>query len=115
MNLVFASGFLVPQHVPIVDYFNGLRARLQGRHETLFPDVGPLETCEARANELAHQIAHRFPTGEIHIIAHSMGGLDSPLPDRAQPPWTFRAWTHRVADHIIDPAFRKPGCGSADG
>jgi triacylglycerol lipase len=77
MNLVFASGFLVPQHIPITNYFNGLRARLEGRHETLFPDVGPLESCEARANELAPAIAKRFPEGEIHIIAHSMGGLDS--------------------------------------
>jgi triacylglycerol lipase len=78
MNLVFASGFLVPQHVLKINYFNGLEKRLKGRHETLFPDVRPLDTSEARARKLADAIIDRkFPKGEIHIIAHSMGGLDS--------------------------------------
>lgn len=78
MNLVFASGFLVPQHILGINYFRGLEARLRGRHETLFPDVPARATCEERANVLAHKIIDRkFPDGEIHIIAHSMGGLDS--------------------------------------
>jgi triacylglycerol lipase len=77
MNLVFASGFLVPQSILGINYFNGVEARFKGRHQTLFPPVQPLESCEARANELADEIAKRFPEGEIHIIAHSMGGLDS--------------------------------------
>jgi triacylglycerol lipase len=78
MNLVFASGFLVPQHVLGIDYFRGLEDHLAGKHETLFPDVGPLATCDARADELADAIMDRkFPDGPIHIIAHSMGGLDS--------------------------------------
>jgi pimeloyl-ACP methyl ester carboxylesterase len=79
MNLVFASGFLVPQSILGINYFNGVKARLdlEGRHAALFPPVRPLETCEERANELAAAIAQGFPTGEIHIIAHSMGGLDS--------------------------------------
>jgi triacylglycerol lipase len=77
MNLVFASGFLVPQHVLGINYFRGLENHLKGKHETLFPDVGPLETSEERASELADAIKDRkFPKGEIHIIAHSMGGLD---------------------------------------
>ena len=78
MNLVFASGFLVPQHVLGINYFRGLENHLKGKHATLFPDVGPLATCEARADELADAIMDRkFPDGPIHIIAHSMGGLDS--------------------------------------
>jgi triacylglycerol lipase len=77
MNLVFASGFLVPQHILGNNYFRGVERQLQGRHETLFPDVPPFDSCEARANVLADQIRNRFPAGEIHIIAHSMGGLDS--------------------------------------
>jgi triacylglycerol lipase len=77
MNLVFASGFLVPQHVLGINYFNGLEERLKGRHETLFPDVPPLDSSAKRASELADQIDQRFPQGAIHIIAHSMGGLDS--------------------------------------
>jgi triacylglycerol lipase len=78
MNLVFASGFLVPQHVIGINYFRGLEKHLAGKHETLFPDVGPLASCDARADELAQAIIDRkFPAGPIHIIAHSMGGLDS--------------------------------------
>jgi triacylglycerol lipase len=77
MNLVFASGFLVPQSVLRINYFNGLRERLKGRHEAFFPDVGPLETCDERARELADAIHQKFSEGPIHIIAHSMGGLDS--------------------------------------
>jgi triacylglycerol lipase len=78
MNLVFASGFLVPQHLLGINYFRGLEEHLKGKHATLFPDVGPLASCKARADELAQAIVDRkFPAGEIHIIAHSMGGLDS--------------------------------------
>ena len=77
MNLVFASGFLLPQQLPGIDYFRGLEAHFRGRHETLFPKVSPLGSVEKRANELADAIRQRFPSGAIHIIAHSMGGLDS--------------------------------------
>jgi triacylglycerol lipase len=78
MNLVFASGFLVPQHLLGINYFRGLEARLKGsRHKAIFPDVPPLKTSVARATKLAKAIDKEFPEGEIHIIAHSMGGLDS--------------------------------------
>jgi hypothetical protein len=77
MNLVFASGFLVPQHLLGINYFRGLEARLKGRHEAIFPDVPPLKTSAERANKLAAAIDKAFPEGAIHIIAHSMGGLDS--------------------------------------
>jgi triacylglycerol lipase len=77
MNLVFASGFLVPQHVLGINYFKGLEERLKGKHETLFPDVAPLDSSDKRANVLAEKIQQKFPQGAIHIIAHSMGGLDS--------------------------------------
>lgn len=76
MNLVFASGFLVPQHIAQIDYFHGLEAHLKGKHETLFPDVSALGSSKDRADALAKQIAAKFPQGPIHIVAHSMGGLD---------------------------------------
>lgn len=76
MNLVFASGFLVPQHLLGINYFRGLEAHLAGRHATLFPVVPPFGTSEERASELADAIQQEFPQGEVHIIAHSMGGLD---------------------------------------
>jgi triacylglycerol lipase len=79
MNLVFASGFLVPQTILGINYFSGLQAHFDtgGLHQTAFPAVPPDGTCDVRAAALADAIQDRFPDGEIHIIAHSMGGLDS--------------------------------------
>jgi triacylglycerol lipase len=77
MNLVFASGFLVPQHLLGINYFRGLEAHLEGSHATLFPVVPPVGTSEERAGVLADAIQQKYPEGAVHIIAHSMGGLDS--------------------------------------
>ena len=78
MNLVFASGFLIPQHPPGINYFRDLKAHVEAQgHETVFPDVPALDSCEKRAKPLAEQIFAKYPDGDIHIIAHSMGGLDS--------------------------------------
>lgn len=74
MNLVFASGFLAPQQLGAVDYFRGLPDQYP---DALFPKVLVDGHIRDRAPALARQIQERFPTGEIHIIAHSMGGLDS--------------------------------------
>jgi triacylglycerol lipase len=76
MNLVFASGFLVPQSFLGNGYFRGLEAHLEGRHATLFPAVPPLASSAERAPLLADAIQQNFPEGPVHIIAHSMGGLD---------------------------------------
>ena len=79
MNLVFASGFLVPQRLLGIDYFRGLPSHLQqvGTGEALFPPVPPTATSDVRAEILADAIQQAYPDGQIHIIAHSMGGLDS--------------------------------------
>ena len=77
MNLVFASGFLVPQQFLGIDYFRGMSAHLAGRHDALFHVVPPVGTSEMRAQSLADAIQQKFPAGPVHIIAHSMGGLDS--------------------------------------
>lgn len=79
MNLVFASGFLLPQHVGKVQYFSGVRelAESKGHPPPLFHVVAPLGASEGRAAELANAIRGQFASGPLHIIAHSMGGLDS--------------------------------------
>jgi hypothetical protein len=77
MNLVFASGFLVPQRLLGINYFRGLQAHLAGKHAALFPLVPPVGTVIQRAQVLADAIQQAYPQGPIHIIAHSMGGLDS--------------------------------------
>ena len=78
MNLVFASGFLFPQTLfGGIDYFRRLRTHFKGRHATAFPPVSLAASSEARAQQLANGIQRELPDGDIHIIAHSMGGLDS--------------------------------------
>jgi triacylglycerol lipase len=75
-NLVFASGVLLPQKFLGLEYFKDLSKRYP-EETTLFPAVSGLGSVAVRAQELADRIVQKFPTGEIHIIAHSMGGLDS--------------------------------------
>ena len=78
MNLVFASGFLFPQRLfGKIAYFRGVEEHLKGRHTALFAPVPPLASSKARALDLADRIHEAFPAGRIHIIAHSMGGLDA--------------------------------------
>ena len=45
--------------------------------DALLPQVPGVAGIERRANAPAEQIDEAFPIGPIHIIAHSMGGLDS--------------------------------------
>jgi triacylglycerol lipase len=74
MNLVFASGFFQPQEILGIHYFRGLPEQYP---DALFPKVAVNARVHERAPELARQMKDRFPEGDIHIIAHSMGGLDS--------------------------------------
>jgi triacylglycerol lipase len=74
VNLVFASGVLVPQRIVGHDYFRGVGAAFPG---ALFPNVPVTSAIDVRAAALAEQITAAFPTGPIHVIAHSMGGLDT--------------------------------------
>ena len=74
MNLAFAAGVLVPQHFVGHDYFRAAAAAFPG---ALFPAVPTTSTVAARAEALAQQIDAAFPAGPIHVVAHSMGGLDT--------------------------------------
>jgi triacylglycerol lipase len=78
-NIVFASGFLVPQRHLKLNYFRGLDTHLKsvGINAALFPYVPPIGTCAVRAQSLADAIIQAYPDGPVHIIAHSMGGLDT--------------------------------------
>jgi triacylglycerol lipase len=79
MNLVFASGFLLPQQLGSVEYFNGIQQLVTSkRHPSpVLHIVEPLGASKVRAAGLATKIRAQFPSGPLHIIAHSMGGLDS--------------------------------------
>lgn len=74
MSVVFAAGFLVPQQLAGLEYFRGAAAAFPG---ALFPPVPPLADVKTRAARLASEINAAFPAGPIHIVAHSMAGLDA--------------------------------------
>ena len=74
MGVVFAAGFLVPQHLVGLDYFRGVAAAFPG---ALFPGVPPVADVATRAHALAARIDAAFPAGPIHIVAHSMAGMDA--------------------------------------
>jgi len=77
VNIVLSSGFLVPQTIGPIEYFRNVKPRLEARgHRVLAHRVPPLASCKARARALADAIQARFGTDPLHIIAHSMGGLD---------------------------------------
>jgi triacylglycerol lipase len=79
VNIVFTSGFLIPQRILGIDYFSGLDRHIRetSNHVPFFPEVMPIASSDGRAADLAKKISARFPVGPIHIVAHSMGGLDS--------------------------------------
>ena len=78
MNIVLASGFLFPQRAFGINYFRDVQAELEkAGHRVLPPIVQPLAGVDARAKRLAEAINQTFGTSPVHIIAHSMGGLDS--------------------------------------
>jgi len=77
MNLVFASGFLVPQRFLGLDYFRDLRTEFP---DACFPNVPADGSVEVRARAFVDGVmGFRFPDpmAPIHIVAHSMGGLDA--------------------------------------
>jgi triacylglycerol lipase len=87
MNLVLHHGIFGFAALGPVVYFNGVRDHLRAK----FPDlhilvsqVAPDGTIERRGTELGQQIAEALtpggvlnPGAPVHIIAHSMGGLDA--------------------------------------
>src|SRR4051812_35641443 len=85
MNIVLMHGVLGFRSLFGVHYFNGVAehlSRLPNAH-VLTTEVLPLATVELRAAKAAGQIARPDPSAAfeaekpIHIIAHSMGGLDA--------------------------------------
>jgi triacylglycerol lipase len=64
---------------PFVNYFNGVAAHLEkSGHVVLVPTVNPVGPVAQRGDELAARILGQAPaTARLHLIAHSMGGLDA--------------------------------------
>lgn len=84
MNIVLVHGILGFRRRLGVEYFRGVAEhfRAQG-HAVLVPELDPTRGVEFRGAQLGEQINAGFINGAIdrnqatHIIAHSMGGLDS--------------------------------------
>ena len=75
---VLGFGELLPKFSP-VHYFNGVAALLRGQgHKVLEPTVSATGAIRERGKTLADAIVNNTQPGEkVHIIAHSMGGLDA--------------------------------------
>ena len=59
------------------DYFPGIRAKLEAAgNRVLMPRLSCTQGVATRARELKNFILRRLPAGPVHLIGHSMGGLD---------------------------------------
>jgi triacylglycerol lipase len=84
MNIVLVHGVLGFRKRFDVEYFRGVAERFHAEGSAvLVPELDPTQGIEFRGNQLCDQINAAFNGGTLdqnqktHIIAHSMGGLDS--------------------------------------
>jgi triacylglycerol lipase len=74
----------------LASYFRGIPDWLRAAgNRVLVPKVPPIAGIEARAKRLGEQIAVAFPDEPVHLIGHSMGGLDARML-LADPEWSRR-------------------------
>jgi triacylglycerol lipase len=72
---LFGFGDLVPGFQP-VNYFNKVAGLFTT--QVIAPQVDPIGAIEVRGNALADEILQKTnPKDRVHIIGHSMGGLDA--------------------------------------
>src|SRR5262245_37541395 len=63
---------------PLKEYFPGIRQHLEaGGNRVLVARVSPTAGVARRALDLKRFILREVPNEPVHIIGHSMGGLDS--------------------------------------
>lgn len=79
---LFGFGDLLPgilSFLPSVHYFNGVADHLRDLGYTVLePQVNPIGSIQDRANQLAEKILKQTDAADkVHILAHSMGGLDA--------------------------------------
>jgi triacylglycerol lipase len=127
MNIILVHGILGFRRKFGVDYFRGVAQHFNRNGLlTSVPELDPTQGVEYRGNQLSEQIQEAFssktldPNQKTHIIAHSMGGLDSRYilspanPNRIQVPirsLTTISTPHRgspIADIIDNPAELSP-------
>jgi len=63
---------------PVAEYFPGVRAHLeQAGNRVLVAKVSPMAGVAQRAADLKRFIEREVPTGPVHVVGHSLGGLDA--------------------------------------
>lgn len=63
---------------PVKEYFPGVREQLEAAGNRVFvASVSPTGGVEQRAADLRRFIRDEVPAGPVHLIGHSMGGLDA--------------------------------------
>jgi triacylglycerol lipase len=63
---------------PLVDYFPGVPERLEAAGNRVYvARVSPTSGVADRARDLKRFITRELPPGPVHVIGHSMGGLDA--------------------------------------
>jgi triacylglycerol lipase len=80
MNIVLVPGLFGFDQLGGVDYFNGVAGHLEQTFPGLYVKAAktdPLGTVATRAGTLAQQIGQLFGAENVHLVAHSMGGLDA--------------------------------------
>ncbi len=79
LPVVLAHGYLGFGALGPLSYFNNVATLFakMGAKEVYAPDVSPKGSIGDRASQLAVQIRQHVPNGKVHLIAHSMGGLDA--------------------------------------
>ncbi len=74
----------------LTSYFRGIPESLRAAgNRVLATQVPPIAGVSRRARRLAEQIEAAFPDEPVHLIGHSMGGLDARLL-AADPAWSER-------------------------
>ena len=82
-TIILAHGILgfgtLPGLPSLINYFNGVAAHLQSQGDTvLAPQVNPIGSVAQRSAQLGAAILAVPPSDDpLHVIAHSMGGLDA--------------------------------------
>ncbi len=82
-RILLAHGVLGFSKIGCLSYFNGVRTCFDAGSSFLAPGVDPTGSIERRAAQLETEITKNVPEkelaqgGTIHIVAHSMGGLDA--------------------------------------
>lgn len=61
-----------------IDYFHGIVPALEAAgNRVLAAQLSPTSSIACRAAQLRQFLLHHFPHDPVHVIAHSMGGLDA--------------------------------------